>query len=300
MASQAELDWWNKFADVMAEQWMLTPTMNRMIRSEYEQDYEDYLLREGGSFLEVGCGVGWIGQKFATRGMMVDGIDFSEGQLAIARRMAADKKLDNVAYFARDLINDPLNGRFEEYDSILINAVLHHLSMAEIEALVIRTAAILAPGGRLYIYEPLAPGRGDVQQRAAIWPAVTAVRGFLFLVQRGGKLFRLFKPHFAKAMRDGYTGTSPDEKPIPVNELRSVLLSRGLEIAEEKAFHRYSLGVCMSIVRLKPFLVSLLTPLVPLFYRFDGWLFKTIGWENIGDGPFVLCGMKVRKPKRVL
>lgn len=43
MASKEELEWWNKFADVMAEQWMLMPRLNAMIRSEYENDYADYL-----------------------------------------------------------------------------------------------------------------------------------------------------------------------------------------------------------------------------------------------------------------
>src|SRR4051812_805781 len=119
MASREELEWWDKFADVMAEQWMLTPKMNAMIRRDYENDYADYLYREGGSFLEVGCGVGWIGHKFAARGMQVDGIDFSEGQLEIARRLAAEQGLQSVAYFRRDLVNDPLDGRFPKYDAIL-------------------------------------------------------------------------------------------------------------------------------------------------------------------------------------
>ena len=56
-------------------------------------------IAKAGTFLEIGCGVGWIGQKFAARGMHVDGIDFSEGQLEIARRLAADQGLHDVAYF---------------------------------------------------------------------------------------------------------------------------------------------------------------------------------------------------------
>src|SRR5882724_5221713 len=122
MASPEELEWWNQFADVMAEQWMLTPEMNAMIRTDYEKDYAEYLFRPGGRFLEIGCGTGWIGQKFAARGMRVDGLDFSDGQLDIARRLAAQKGLDDVAYFRRDLVNEPLAGRFEQYDAVLVNA----------------------------------------------------------------------------------------------------------------------------------------------------------------------------------
>src|SRR5262245_23298512 len=102
MASREELEWWNKFAAVMAEQWMLTPAMNAIIRTDYERDYAEYLFRPRGSFLEIGCGTGWIGHKFAERGMQVDGIDFSDGQLEIARARAAGLGLTDVAYFVRD------------------------------------------------------------------------------------------------------------------------------------------------------------------------------------------------------
>lgn len=296
MASQEELDWWNKFADVMAEQWMLTPKMNAMIRTEYENDYADYLYRPGGSFLEIGCGVGWIGQKFAARGMQVDGIDFSDGQLDIARRLAAEKGLTNVAYFTRDLVNDRLEGRFERYDAILVNAVLHHLSPAEVETLMARIAAIMAPGGRLYIYEPLAPRRQSRVRQWMLLPADIIARGVLFSIHRLGKGLKLFKHNFADAMRLGYDGNSPDERAIPIDRLRQSLRTLQLTVEEERPFHSYSLAVAMSIVRLRPKLVEALTPAVRLFYRLDGLMFRTVGWQNFGDDRSVLCSIKVTKP----
>jgi 2-polyprenyl-3-methyl-5-hydroxy-6-metoxy-1,4-benzoquinol methylase len=296
MASREELEWWNKFADVMAEQWMLTPRMNAMIRRDYENDYADYLHRDGGTFLEVGCGVGWIGQKFAARGMRVDGIDFSEGQLEIARRLAAEQGLKNVAYFRRDLVNDPLDGRFHNYDAILINAVLHHLSATEVATLMQRVAAILAPGGKLYIYEPISPRADSRARNALLYPFDFAFRVVLFVIGKVGKLFRLFKDNFAAAMRLGYTGTSPDEKPIPIDGLRRSLNEQGLQIVDERPFHSYSLAFAMSIVRLRPSFVRLLTPFVRVFYKLDAWLFRSIGWQNFGSDKSVLCSIKVLKP----
>jgi SAM-dependent methyltransferase len=296
MASREELEWWNKFADVMAEQWMLTPAMNNMIRAEYENDYAEYLFKPQGSFLEIGCGTGWIGQKFAGRGMQVDGIDFSDGQLDIARRLAAEKGLSNVAYFTRDLTRDSLDGRFAKYDSVLVNAVLHHLSSAEVESLMARIAQVLAPGGRLYIYEPLSPRRDSALRRALIWPVDFVVRVLLFAVNRLGSALRLFKENFAQAMRLGYTGTSPDEKPIPIDTLRHALSGQGLAIVEERPFHSYSLALAMSIVRLRPKLVSAFTPAVRAFYRLDDVLFRLVGWQNFGDDKSVLCSIKVIKP----
>jgi SAM-dependent methyltransferase len=297
MASREELDWWNQFADVMAEQWMLTPAMNAMIRTEYENDYADYLFKEKGTFLEIGCGVGWIGHKFARRGMQVDGIDFSEGQLELARRMAAEAGIgDNVAYFKRDLVNDPLDGRFAKYDAVLINAVLHHLSPTEVEALMARVSAVLAPGGRLYIYEPLRPRLESTTRRVLVYPVDFMLRVLLFAINRSARAFNLFKANFAEAMRRGYTGTSPDERSIPIERLRASLSRHGLTIVEERPFHNYSMAVAMSIMRLRPRLVSLFTPAVRAFYKLDGWLFRTIGWQNFGEEKWVLCSIKVQKP----
>ena len=296
MASQEELDWWNKFAIVMAEQWMLTPRLTSIIRAEYENDYAEYLFRPGGSFLEIGCGVGWIGHKFAARGMQVDGIDFSDSQLDIARRLAAEKSLgDRVAYFARDLVNDRLEGRFQRYDAIIVNAVLHHLTPAEVDALIARMSALLAHGGRMYIYEPLAPRRESAPRQALMAPIAFTMRVLLFAIQRLGRAFGLFKSHFAEAMREGYTGSSPDERAIPIDNLRRSLIGNGLTIEEEHPYHFYSLAVAMSIVRLKPNLVEWLTPLVRPLYVLDRWLFKAVGWQNFGDGKWVLCSIKITK-----
>jgi SAM-dependent methyltransferase len=297
MASREELEWWNKFADVMAEQWMLTPKMNAMIRTEYENDYAEYLHKPGGTFLEIGCGTGWIGHKFAARGMQVDGIDFSDGQLDIARRLAAEKGLGaNVAYFRRDLVNDSLAGRFEKYDSVLVNAVLHHLSPQEVAALLARIASTLAPGGRLYIYEPLSPRRDSLVRRILIYPVDFAFRVMFFALNRAGKLLGLFKANFEAAMKLGYTGTSPDEKPIPIDGLRRVLTEQGLRVVAERPYHSYSLAFAMSVVRFRPGLVSKLTPAVPLFCWLDRVLFRSVGWQNFGSDKSVLCAIKVMKP----
>lgn len=296
MASLEELDWWNKFADVMAEHWMLTPRINSTIREGYENDYEKYLFKANGSLLEVGCGTGWIGRKFAKKGMQVDGIDFSDSQLEIARHRAVEDHLANAAYFVRDLVNDSLSGRFESYDSVLVNAVLHHLSPSEIEILLKRIALVMKPGGRLYIYEPLNPQRDSTFHRLLAYPIDFVARGMLFGVNKAARLFRLFKANFLDAMQQGYTGTSPDEKPILADILRQSLAKEHLRITEETPFHNYSLAMAMSIVRLKPWLVTVLTPVVRLFYLLDQILFKVVGWQNLGENRSVMCGIKVARP----
>jgi hypothetical protein len=173
--------------------------------------------------------------------------------------------------------------------------VLHHLSPAEVNSLNARLARLLAPGGRMYIYEPLAPRRDSVLRRWLMAPFEFAMRVVLFGIQRLGRLFGLFKRNFADAMGQGYTGTSPDEKAIPIGDLRRSLTGNGLTIVEERPFHSYSLAVAMSIVRLKPQFVDLLTPAVKLFYDLDSWLFRAVGWQNFGDEKAVLCSIKATK-----
>jgi hypothetical protein len=121
------------------------------------------------------------------------------------------------------------------------------------------------------------------------------MRVVLFAIQRLGRAFGLFKSHFAEAMRQGYTGTSPDERAIPIEHLRRSLLGNGLTIEEERPYHSYSLAVAMSIVRLKPGLVEWFTPLVRPVYGLDRWLFKAVGWQNFGDEKAVLCCIKATK-----
>jgi hypothetical protein len=121
-------------------------------------------------------------------------------------------------------------------------------------------------------------------------------RVLFFVLNRAGRMLGLFKANFAAAMKLGYTGTSPDEKPIPIEGLRQVLTGQGLRVLEERPYHSYSMAFAMSVVRFRPKLVSGLTPAVPLFCWLDRVLFRTVGWQNFGDDKSVLCAIKVMKP----
>jgi len=291
MASAAELEWWDKYADVMAEQWFLTPDLNKLIRTEYEEDYKAYLRKDGGRLLEIGCGTGWIGMNFSALGMQVDGTDFSEEQLAIARRLAAEKGLDTIEFFQRDLVNDELNGRFEKYDAVLINAVLHHLSREEYQTVLRNCARILDDGGRIYIYEPINPGDSSAG-RALVYPVEFMFRAFLYVINRGKFLQ---KQHFLDAAATGYTGTSPDEGPIPIETITGPLREEGLTIAEERPYHGHNLGCSMNLMRLKPRYLKLFYPMAYVFNLTDRLLFKTAGWRNYGNNRSVMCAIKAVK-----
>lgn len=294
MASQAELEWWDNFAEVMAEQWFLTPSLNALLRKRYEDDYKAFLFKPGGRLLEIGCGTGWIGMNFAEMGMEVDGTDFSEEQLIIARRLAVEKKLTTIEFFQRDLVTDKIQGRFEDYDAVLINAVLHHLSVDEYQAVLRNCAAVLRPGGKIYMYEPIDPKTDGGMGRFAVYPAEFLLRCFLFLFNRT-KGFSLQKQRFIDASMKGYTGTSPDEGPIDVKDIVSAVESKGANVTEVKPWHSHNLAYAMGLMKLKPLYFKLLYPFVYIFVLTDKLLFSTAGWHSYGDKKSVMCSIKVER-----
>lgn len=294
MASQAELDWWDKFAEIMAEQWFLTPSLNALLRKRYEDDYKAFLFKPGGRLLEIGCGTGWIGMNFAEMGMEVDGTDFSEEQLSIARCLANDKNLTTIQFFQRDLIADKIQGRFEDYDAILINAVLHHLSVDEYQMVLRNCAALLRPGGKIYIYEPIDPKTEGGLGRVAVYPVEFLLRCFLFLFNwtKGGSLQ---KQHFIDASLKGYTGTSPDEGPIEIKDIITALENVGTKVTDVKPWHSHNLAYAMGLMKLKPLYFKLFYPFVYIFVLTDKLLFSKVGWRSYGNKKTVMCAIKVER-----
>jgi SAM-dependent methyltransferase len=295
MASENELRWWDRFAEVMAEQWNLTPTLNRAIRAEYERDYEDFLSKPGGALLDVGCGTGVRTHGLARRGMEVDGIDFSVRQLALARELAERERVPGMAFFQRDLVGDDWGGRHRHYDSVFVNALLHHLSYQELDQVFERIRECLKPGGKLYLYEPLLSDA----PRPARWPLFGAIdfcwRTFMFAFMRGGRALGWFDPKFREAMDAGYTGISPDEHPIELSRLRSAW-GDDFELVECRPYHQYGIAYAMSIMLLPARVRNRLEPLARWIHAADRQLFRFGMWESNGSKVrWILCAVKLRR-----
>jgi SAM-dependent methyltransferase len=295
MASESELRWWDRFADVMAEQWNLTPRLNRAIRAEYERDYEEFLWKPGGALLDVGCGTGARTHALARRGMAVDGIDFSARQLALARELSDREGVPGMAFFQRDLVQDDWRGRHGQYDSVFVNALLHHLSYDELGRVFERIGECLRPGGRVYLYEPLLWGSA----RPARWPLFGAVdfcwRALMFAYMRGGRALGWFEGRFREAMNVGYTGISPDEHPIELSRLRAAWGDE-FELLECRPHHQYGIAYAMSIMLLPPSVRSRLEPLAGWINAADRQLFRFGMWESNGSKVrWILCAVKLQR-----
>jgi cyclopropane fatty-acyl-phospholipid synthase-like methyltransferase len=295
MASQAELAWWDRFADVMATQWNLTPAMNRAIRTDYERDYEEFLFRPGGTLLDVGCGTGARTHALARRGMQVDGIDFSASQLSLARDLARREGVPNVAFFQRDIVNDEWKGRHQKYDAVFVCALLHHLGYDELGRVFEHLATSVKPGGHVYLYEPLVTRPRNRMKRLAFGVLDFGWRAALATAYRLGRALRVFDPAIVAAMREGYTGTSPDEHAIEYERLQQCWQGT-FELLEIRPFHEYSLGYTMSVMllderRRKPFERA-----AAAIYRLEQGLFRLGMWENAGlEKRWILCAVKLRR-----
>ena len=108
-----------------------------------------------GTWLDIGCGSGVLGQRLAQRGLQGSylGLDFSEPLLTEARQGAEDLALHlgfELAYQPANLLMpDWADGlTASSYDGILAFAVLHHLPDAQKRGQLIRQIhGLLKPGG---------------------------------------------------------------------------------------------------------------------------------------------------------
>ena len=113
--------------------------------------------------------------------MWVDGIDFSESQLDLAREITRREGVPGMEFFRRDIVNDEWSGRFPQYDSVFVCALLHHLTYDELDRVFDRIAQSVTPGGHVYLYEPLVT-RPRSRMRGMLFGAVdVAWRGDLAL-----------------------------------------------------------------------------------------------------------------------
>jgi ubiquinone/menaquinone biosynthesis C-methylase UbiE len=105
--------------------------------------------------LDFGCGSGDSSTELAFCGYEVTGLDVSPDLLELARKRA---ELDGVAERCQFVLADGGQAPFPDntFDMILVQAVLHHVNMAECLAQLRR---ILKPGGHLVIVEPVAFSR---------------------------------------------------------------------------------------------------------------------------------------------
>lgn len=150
-----EREWWDTFGKYMNYQWALMPSLNKIVRTHLEREFTDFLFLQEGKLLDMGCGSGWLSLYFCKMGMSVLGIDVSKEQIRIANCNKIESGLRNVEFEISDLVYWDCTDYRNKFDSVFVNAFLHHLPADEIETILQNIAYILRKGGKCYLYEPL-------------------------------------------------------------------------------------------------------------------------------------------------
>lgn len=150
--NREEQEWWNKFSEVMAQQWEMTPSLNKILRTEWIKDFFSFLYVKDGLLLDVGCGNGWISKYFAERGMNTLGVDFSEKQIEAAKKLIENDKdiISRIDFICFNVVELNHTEYAKKFDSIIVNAFLHHLTQPERNKVFQNLKIMLKPKGRIF------------------------------------------------------------------------------------------------------------------------------------------------------
>lgn len=102
------------------------------------------LLPEGASVLDAGCGAGRSSLSLSEAGMKVLGIDFSVGQLELAREQVSDAEF-------RELDLYEVGNMDEQFDCVFAQASLLHIPKKDVRRVLGGFVSRIKPGGLLYV-----------------------------------------------------------------------------------------------------------------------------------------------------
>lgn len=102
----------------------------RSMRLRYEQVIAECNPIRGRSVLDIGCGPGHYSVELAHRGATrVLGIDFADSMLAIARKAAVDKRVENICSFQHsDFFRDTFD---EGFDYVVLMGFMDYVEHPE-------------------------------------------------------------------------------------------------------------------------------------------------------------------------
>ena len=113
-----------------------------------QQAFLDVADRITGSILDAGCGTGDNALYFASRGHRVTGIDFLEEPIQRARRKATERGL-SATFLVMDAL--ALKDLPEVFGSVIDSGLFHVFSDDHRQRYVVALAAVVKPGGRVFL-----------------------------------------------------------------------------------------------------------------------------------------------------
>lgn len=285
--------WWNKYGDYMTHQWKLNSYLNKILRTDLENDYKEYLFKSGGKMLDVGCGSGWLARSFSEKGMVITGIDVSQEQIDAANDLKLKTNDANLTFICSDLLDWDCSDLESHFDVIFVSAFLHHLPMVELDEVIQKIAFVLKKGGKVYLYEPLESlGKEKLLVKNIDYINNLIISIFIRVLP---KFFNLYNQRHIQELNNGYSMASPHERPLNKKEFEQILL-KSFDINEIRGWHIYTLGFSMQAIGFKKIALYFCSIVISIFVIWEKVLIKLFGWESFSKpGRFILCGIKIVK-----
>ena len=132
----------SKFWDRFAHKYSLNPIPNQRIYEEKLALTQQYFKPEM-NVLEFGCGTGSTAIIHAPHVKHIKATDFSQNMIAIAKKKAADKNIQNITFECAEIKD--FDEQKEQFDLILGLNILHLLE--DQEKTLSKVFSLLKPGG---------------------------------------------------------------------------------------------------------------------------------------------------------
>ena len=251
-----EVEWWDANAALIERIWGLSEPLCRGARQRYIEDIGSRFLQLKAArplrILEIACGSGWPGRILASSALKVTGMDFSEGQIQIARAKAVEMGQTNCDYVQMDI--NQMNESFQsgQFDGAFIHCGIHHLSTAEL----IEFAELLGhspKGFPTILVEPVYLDRAHFLGRLSGKVVTTIYRLLQYFVlssfERDEIVIQALQELLQLATNNGWF-FSPKEVPFDVGEVRR-LFSPHFEIKEITPVTYFGLSTAQYLTALK-------------------------------------------------
>jgi SAM-dependent methyltransferase len=238
LLERSERAWWAEHAEVEDRWcWVQTPDVQHAIRGRYTRRVASW-IRPDDVVVEVGSGTGWLTLLLAEAGVRdLTGLDFSP--VPVARARAAAAAAGSAVRFEVGGMGD-LAAHGRAVDVVVLHAFLHHLATDEIERVLAEVGAVLAPGGRLVLFEPVLyeaspPGRtaADRALRLVERLPMALARRRLRRVSDDEREARAAVDR--RGVGEWPFGPSPKEVPFAPDELVELVAAAGFAVQERTA-----------------------------------------------------------------
>lgn len=181
------------------------------------------------------------------------------------------------------------------FDSIHISAFLHHLPEEELDLLFEVISKVSKNGAKIYLYEPIYFSNKKLSVIKKVF-LLLINKSFSVLIYRLPSLFNWWDQDYKNAQKEGYTGTSPHESALDYTFFQTILKKYSLEIEDITPSHYKSIVYAILANSIKQPLGNFFKKGISLIMKLDQFLFRFIGWKNIGEKrDFLLCSIKIKK-----